>query len=149
MDFFDKAIPWLGKFHPAAVHFPIAMLVAASVAELLLLFTGRSAYEAVSRFCLSFGAAAALLAGILGWCCGGFQVVDRYWVLTAHRWLGTGSSVLLVLLLVFSKGSNHPGFGRTRMWFQGTLFLSTALVLLTGFFGGAMVHGLDYYAWPE
>src|SRR5262249_818471 len=33
--FIGKLIPWLGRFHPAAVHFPVALLTAAALPELL------------------------------------------------------------------------------------------------------------------
>ena len=36
--FFAKLIRWLGRFHPPAVHFPIALLTAAAVAEILVSF---------------------------------------------------------------------------------------------------------------
>src|SRR5262249_37312228 len=42
--FFAKLIGWLGKSHPAAVHFPVALLTAAAVAELLRLVTGKPAF---------------------------------------------------------------------------------------------------------
>src|SRR5207249_9815896 len=65
--FAEKLIGWLGRFHPAAVHFPIALLTAAAVAELLRMATGRPAFDAVSRYCLWFGTLTAAFAGVLGW----------------------------------------------------------------------------------
>jgi uncharacterized membrane protein len=149
MAFLEELIGWVGKFHPATVHFPIALLVAAAVAELLLLLTGRSKFEAVSQFCIWFGAATAPVAGMLGWCLAGFHLIDRNWVLTTHRWLGTSTAAWAVLLLVLSEVSRRPGRRPTRRWFQIALFLGAGMVLLTGFFGGAVLYGLDHYAWPE
>ena len=46
--FFEKLARWLGKIHPPAVHFPIALLTAAAVAELLRMATGKPAFDAIS-----------------------------------------------------------------------------------------------------
>ncbi len=146
MNPFEKLIPWLGKFHPAAVHFPIGLLVAAAVAEVLFLVTRRPSFAAASRFCVWFGALTAPLAGLLGWCLGGFQLTDRYWVLATHRWLGTCTIAWTIPLLVLSEASRGPGCQRAGPWFRVTLFLGAALVLLTGFFGSAVIYGLDHYA---
>jgi hypothetical protein len=35
------------------------------------------------------------------------------------------------------------------MWFRITLLFVVVLVLVTGFFGGAIVFGLDHYGWPQ
>jgi hypothetical protein len=64
--FFGKLIRWLGRSHPAAVHFPIALLTAAAVAELPRLVTRQPAFHAVSRCCVWFGTLTALVAGVLG-----------------------------------------------------------------------------------
>ncbi len=42
-----RFIQWLGKFHPIVVHFPIALLVAAAVAELLHMATNKQTVVAV------------------------------------------------------------------------------------------------------
>jgi uncharacterized membrane protein len=61
---------WLGKTHPPAVHFPIALLTAAAVAELLRVVTGKPAFDAVSRYCIWFETLSAVTAGVLGWSAG-------------------------------------------------------------------------------
>jgi mono/diheme cytochrome c family protein/uncharacterized membrane protein len=145
--FFQKLIGWLGNFHPATVHFPVALLTAAAVAELLRLVTRRPAFDAITRYCLWFGALTAVAAAVLGWFLGGFRVMDASWLLTAHRWLGTSTTFTAVLLLALSEGSRAPERWRTRICFRSVLLILTGLVLATGFFGGAAVYGLDHYSW--
>jgi mono/diheme cytochrome c family protein/uncharacterized membrane protein len=147
--FFEKLVLWLGRFHPPAVHFPIGLLTAAAVAEVLRLATGRPAFDAVSRYCVWFGAVTALVAGTLGWCVGSFRLADASWVLTAHSWLGTATVACAGVLVVLSEVSRVPGRRRTRVWFRVTLLVVALLVFLTGFFGGAVVFGLGHYAWPQ
>jgi uncharacterized membrane protein len=146
--FFEKLIGWLGRFHPAAVHFPIALLTAAAVAELLRLITAQAAFDVVSRYCVWFGALAAFGAGALGWFAGGFSLTDASWVMMTHRWLGTCTVAWAGLVLVLSEVSSHPDRRLTRKAFLATLFVGAFLVLTTGFFGGAVVNGLDHYTWP-
>jgi uncharacterized membrane protein len=147
--FFEKLIRWLGKFHPPLVHFPIALLTAAAVAELLRLATGKPAFDAISRFCIWFGTLAAVVAGTLGWFLAGFRFTDASWVMMMHRWIGTFTVAFAVLVLVLSEMSRPPTRHRTRFWFRVTLFVAAGLVSVTGFFGGAVVFGLNYHAWPQ
>ncbi len=146
--FLEKLISWLGQFHPATVHFPIALMAAAAVAELLRLATGNPTFEAIARYCLWFGALTAVLAGVLGWFLAGFRLSDATWTLMAHRWLGTSTVAGAALLLVWSEGSRRPERRCSRAWFRAGLLVVAALGLVTGFFGGVVVFGLDHYAWP-
>jgi plastocyanin len=143
-----EIIRWLGKFHPAAANFPIALLVAAAVAEILLAATGRPAFDAASRFCLWFGALAAVLTGTLGWFLGGFRTADPSWVLTTHRWLGTSTDVLAVVTLLVGEASRRPDWQRARRWFRVLLVVVALMVLAAGFFGGALLYGIGHYDWP-
>ena len=147
-DLFEKLIGWLGKFHPPAVHFPIGLLTAAALAELLRLVTGKPAFDAISRYCVWFGTLTAVAAGALGWSLAGLRLTDESWVMTAHRWLGTSTVACAGLVLVLAEVSRRPDRCRTRMWFRVTLLIAAVLVLVTGFFGGAVVFGLDHYTWP-
>ena len=142
-------IEWLGKFHPPAASFPIALLVAAAVAEFLWMVKGRFLFDAASRFCIWFGALAGVLTGILGWFTGGFHVVDEDWTLTVHRWLGTSTDVCAVVTLVLSEIGRRSGHERIRVAFRALLMVVALMVLAAGFFGGVQVYGLHHYAWPS
>src|SRR5262249_1914228 len=87
----EKLIAWLGKFPPAAVHCPIALLTAAALAELLRMVTDKSAFDAASRYCVWLGTLTTVPAGVLGWFLGSFRLSDDSWVLMTHRWLGTST----------------------------------------------------------
>jgi mono/diheme cytochrome c family protein/uncharacterized membrane protein len=145
--FFRQLMPWLGKFHPSIVHFPIGLSLAAAVAELLLLGTGRMLFDSTSRVCVWFGGLTAAPAATLGWFLGGPRLTDPSWVLTVHRWLGTSTAACAVVVLFLSELSRRPR-GPPRGVFRLALLLYAMLVLLTGFFGGALIHGVNYYAWP-
>ncbi len=146
---FAKLIRWLGKLHPPAVHFPIALLTAAAVAELLRMATGKPAFDAITRYCIWFGTLTAVIAGALGWCAGGFRLTNPSWVLMTHRWLGTSTVACAGLVLLLSEASWCPDRRRTRMSFRVALLVVAVLVSATGFFGGAVVFGLNHYTWPK
>lgn len=139
-----KLIGWLGKFHPVATHFPIALIIAAAIAEILFAGTCKTLFDNARRYCLWFGIIGAVCAGTLGWFFAGFKLVDENWLLTTHRWLGS-STVVCSLLLGWVA---WPGakYGQ-RLWYRLVLFLAVILVSATGFFGGAMLYGLNQYAW--
>jgi uncharacterized membrane protein len=147
--FYAKMIRWLGKFHPPAVHFPIALLAAAAFAELLGLLIGRREFEVVSRFCVWLGTVAGLGSGVLGWFAGGLHLRDSSAVLMAHRWLGTGTILCTVILLVLAETSRRPERRWTRRCYRATLLVVALAVMVTGFLGGAVVFGFDHYQWPE
>jgi uncharacterized membrane protein len=149
MGFSEKLMGWLGRFHPAVVHFPIALLTAAALAELLRIATGKPAYDAVTRYCVWLGALSGVVAGGLGWFLGGFVLNDASWVMLTHRWLGTSAVSCEGLVLILSEMNRRSNRCRIRMWFRVTLFIVATLVLVTGFFGGAVVYGLDHYSWPR
>jgi uncharacterized membrane protein len=140
-----KPLAWLGKFHPPLTHFPIALLTAAAIAEFLYMRTGRVLFDHAVRFSVWFGAVGALAAASFGWLFAGFHLIDKEWVMTAHRWVGTSTALwaagALYLYERVSAGMN------SRVHFRTALFIGAALVGTTGFFGGALLYGLDHYAW--
>jgi mono/diheme cytochrome c family protein/uncharacterized membrane protein len=143
---FAQLTRWLGKFHPATVHFPIALLTAAAVAEFLRMTTGRPVFAPASRFCVWLAAITAIVAGSLGWATGGFRLTDTSSLMAAHRLLGTCTVIVAAILPMLSEASHHSA--HSLVWFRIALFGSAGFVLLTGFLGGALVYGLDHYAWP-
>ncbi len=140
-------LKWMGKFHPAAVHFPIGLLMTAFLAEVLFVTTRKKFFDDAGRFCLWVGALGAVLAATLGWLFGGFHLVDDDWLMTSHRWVGTATALIAVLALVLSERLQwrHPEKGRGRL--RLALALLALLVSAAGFLGGAMIYGIDHYSW--
>lgn len=144
----ERLTRWLGKFHPAAVHFPIALLMAAFLAELITMLSGSQRYASAGRYCLVLGALSAVLAGALGWFWEGFKWTDGDWVLmTRHRWAGTFTALLSVVMLILCPLSARPDAKVSKRLYRATLLVTVALVGLTGFLGGVLVWGADHMAW--
>lgn len=137
---------WLGRFHPVVVHFPIALLMSAALAEGLFIRTRRPFFSDAVRFCIWIGVAGAFAAAPLGWLFAGFRFVDEEWVMTAHRWAGTTTFAASLVLLRVSERTNRSK-NASRSQLRATLATVAALVGLTGFLGGSLLYGIDHYAW--
>lgn len=141
-------VHWLGKFHPPAVAFPIALLAAAGVAELLFMATKRPIFDHASRFCVWFGIAMTVVGGVLGWFFAGFRLTDPTWLLTTHRWLGTAATLwALLLVLPAIKTWSSTGGSQWRGLYRLALLVAILLVSANAFFGGAMIYGIGHYGW--
>lgn len=141
----DHFVHWVGHFHPAMTVFPIAMLLGAALAELLLITSGKSWLDGASRWCVIVGAVGAVITAPLGWAFAAGHGGPR--LLEIHRWLGTGAAAGAVVILLLSERSHRANGAGWRTVFRTVLFLAMPLVIATGFFGGAMVYGLHEYDW--
>lgn len=144
-----RFVRFLGKFHPAVVHFPIALIVAAALAELLFLRSRRQLFSDAARFCIGTGAVVALIAAGLGWAAGHFASYpgELGGVLETHRWLGTSTALLGTLTAGFSELRFHKEAVWIPKAFRTVLFLTALLVPLTGYFGATLIYGFEHYSW--
>src|SRR6266478_3446735 len=62
-----RLFAWFGRFHVLVIHFPIALLAAAALAEAIEAWRGSWIPSPVVRFCVFLGAGSALAAVALGW----------------------------------------------------------------------------------
>ncbi len=127
----------LGSLHPPAVHFPIALLLSSVLAEGLLLTTRDARYAETTRFMVRVAAPSALIAAMLGWFAGGFAPGSDDSLLRWHRWLGTGTASLAVVLLWLSERAARS---HGRLAFRVALALAGVLAAVTGVLGGELVH---------
>jgi uncharacterized membrane protein len=131
---------WLGRLHPVIVHFPIAFFPAA----LFVAIVGRRrpAFAAPVQFLIFGGGVIAPLAALLGWLDAIGADPDQ--LLTVHRWLGTaiGAGGLALALWLWRK----PGMVHRNSMIVA-LSVMTAAIIVQGWFGGAMVHGVDHLNW--
>ncbi len=140
---------FLGQFHPVAVHLPIGLLLAAALAEALFMWTHAEWLSGAARFSVLLGAAATVIAASLGWlnAMSATYDGDLARVLEYHRWLGTGTAVLAVVVALLSEVYRRRPATIWRVTYRVTLFLAAAAVGLTGHFGGTLVYGVDYFKW--
>jgi uncharacterized membrane protein len=141
----DRLIRFLGKFHLLLLHFPIALLIAAGVGELLSLRRPQEPPSVVSRFCLTLAAVAVIPTVALGWlhAASGYGVGSAQ-TLSLHRWLGTitGAWILIAAVCVWRDARSG------RFW-RGRIMLAVGILLVAGtaHAGGLLAHGRDFFDW--
>ncbi len=140
-----------GLFHPASVHFPIA-LVSVSAAFVFLSFFKRETFEPAAFHCLWIGALAGVASCVMGWAYAGHEgygagysfdlensAIDR------HRWLGIVVAILSLCLIPLASSARRSGERNSRaLWFFGSLLLMAG-VSLVGYQGGELTYGEDHY----
>lgn len=143
--------PWVrrvGRLHPMVVHFPIALLLAAALAELLVIVSRAGHFAFAARFCLWTGSIGAVVAAALGW------VAARSFpgvgpdaeLLSVHRWLGITTAVLALVALGACERAHRSDSPRWRWAYRATLGLGCLVVGAAGHWGAALVYGWDYLA---
>jgi uncharacterized membrane protein len=140
MTTFERLLDWLGRLHPTIVHFPIAFFPAALFAAIV--GRRRPAFAAPVQFLVMAGAVIAPIAAILGWL--DAMAADPDPLLTVHRWLGTavGAAALGIGIWTWRQPERVRSTGMII-----ALSVITAAVIIQGWYGGAMVHGIDHLNW--
>ncbi|HET7816192.1 MAG TPA: DUF2231 domain-containing protein [Sphingomicrobium sp.] len=138
----ERLLDWLGRTHPVIVHFPIAFFPAA-------LFTAvvgrrRPAFSAPVQFLVVAGGIIAPISALFGWFNGGFSLTDSDPLLTVHRWLGTAIGIGGLALAAWAW--RRPWEDR-RGPMIAALAVMTAMIVVQGWYGGALVHGMDHMDW--
>lgn len=135
----ERLMSWIGRTHPFAVHFPIALFPVALVA--LVLARQRGETVELIRALIIVAGAASVIAAVLGWFTGGFLLVDTDMVQLWHRWLGTGLAVLGGAVAIWALRRRNAVYGRGMV---AALSATTFILLVQGWLGAALVHGMDH-----
>jgi uncharacterized membrane protein len=140
MTFGARLLDWFGRLHPVIVHFPIAFFPAALVTAIV--GRRRPAFGAPVRFLVIAGGIIAPVAAVLGWL--DAIAADPSPLLTVHRWLGTAVGIGGMGLALWAW--RRPDQDRSA-GMLAALTLITAAIVVQGWFGGALVHGIDHMNW--
>lgn len=137
-----SVLDWLGRLHPMAIHFPIALFFAALVAEILFIVTREEMFRHALRFSLWGGAMSAAIAAPLGWIFAASGAAEEGWILEAHRWAGTAALCLgVVVLWVGERTERADG---SRLLLRISLAVQASLIGGVGFLGGSLLYGFDH-----
>lgn len=140
--FIGRLLDWLGRTHPIIVHFPVAFFPAA----LFMAVVGRRRPDFATplQFLVVAGGIIAPISALLGWFNAGFSLSDADPLMMAHRWLGTA---------IGAAGLGLGLWAWRRPWVERSGRMIAALTAMTiaiavqGWFGGALVHGIDHMNW--
>jgi hypothetical protein len=126
---------FVGRFHPLAIHLPIALLFLVPVLEVAVLFRKRRELRQSIGFVLGFAAVAAIASAWLGWLLarsGGYQGL----LVTRHMWGG----VCLAAASLVSWGL----YSWNRRAYALALLATICLMIWTSDQGGKLTHGANF-----
>ena len=126
---------FVGRFHPLAVHLPIALVLLVVVLESAGLFSGGKHLQASAGFILALATASALAAMFLGWMLGRNGGYEGSLVLQ-HMWGGILLAAALVICCAI-RGWNAKLYGVA-------LFITVGLMAWTSDQGGKLTHGQGF-----
>ena len=134
---------FIGRFHPLLIHFPIALVIAAAMAEVAATVTADERWRTVAVGNVRLGAVFALLATIAGWRLALAPEMEVSLLLEWHRWLGTAAAGVALAAALAAEGVRVRSALGLRIY-RIALFAAATLVAATGHFGGLLVWGADF-----
>jgi uncharacterized membrane protein len=129
---------FLGRFHPLAVHFPIALLLLVPLLEIA--GSRRPALREAAGFVLRIALLSCLLAVALGYLLA-YGRGDIGTGITRHMW---GGIVLTIGVLLCLAARALWSSGRPPQIYPPTLSCVLLLLLWTTHQGGSLTHGTNY-----
>jgi uncharacterized membrane protein len=131
----------IGRFHPLLVHFPIALVIAAALAEGLALAMADERWRTVAIVNLRAGAVFALFTAIAGWRFA--SEMDASTLLEWHQWLGTIAAAAAALAALATLPRRQRVEYERRIYRVG-VFAAGILMAAAGHFGGLLVWGANF-----
>jgi len=134
---------FLGRLHPLLIHFPIALVIAAALAESAAMVSANERWRTVAVGNVRAGAVFAVLATVLGWWFAQAPEMEMSPLLEWHRWLGITTAALAIAAALATAAVHRRsalGMGIYRI----ALFAAGMLVAVTGHVGGLLVWGANF-----
>jgi len=139
----NKRAEWaqfIGRFHPLAVHFPIALILLVPILELAGRSPRFSYLRSSAGFVLGLATLSATAAAVLGWCLGRSGGYSGPLV-TQHMWGGISLAAICWLCWIWHDRSSEEGLGPV---YAVALAVGVGLVAWTGYRGGQLSLGEDH-----
>jgi uncharacterized membrane protein len=131
---------FIGRFHPLAVHFPIALILLVPILELAGLDSRFSYLRSSAGFVLGLATFSATAAAILGWSLarsGGYSGP----LVTQHMWGGVSLAAVCWACWILRSRTAEQRFGSI---YAVVLATAVGLVAWTGYRGGQLSLGEDH-----
>jgi uncharacterized membrane protein len=128
----------IGKLHPVFVHWPVALISTAAVAEAIYMAKKAEWFAGAARFMISAGAWMAVLAAMAGFAAASGETFagETARNFSIHWVGGVAVAVLAFLAWAMGEGSRRTGQVWEQALYRVLLFLAAIVVLVTGWFGG-------------
>lgn len=133
---------FIGRFHPMVLHFPVGVLVALILLEILGLFKPSEGLSLAGYLLLALGTHTAVIAVVMGLFLaseGGYNEETLFW----HKWLGFGVAVT-ALLASGCKIAELKGASSFKVGYKVSLLLAFICLNFGGHEGANLTHGKTY-----
>lgn len=136
-----------GRLHPLFVHFPIALIILASVVEVARIKWDHPTLGTFVVFLLAAGAVGSLAASATGWIFANdyYPAPSEQWMLGRHRWLGVSTTVLAGTAVAVANRWASATTRKTLWLRRGVIWITALAVTITAHLGALMVWGTDYF----
>ncbi|MCE5324884.1 MAG: hypothetical protein LLG01_00570 [Planctomycetaceae bacterium] len=135
-----------GKLHLLVLHFPLALIIVAALADALWLWRRKTIFQEAGYFCIVLGAAAAIPAMATG-----IMLIstmnltgDVAELGEMHESLGIMTTTVAALAAVVRILRKNKLSGTWGWAYAVLIAAAAALVALTGHYGGLLAFGKDY-----
>ena len=148
----QRVSAFVGYFHPAVVHFPIALLLFGGAAAALSFLTGgRAVY--VAFYSLIWGALFSIVATYLGWSLAAEKgypdwmavptgdSIEEASAVFRHRWLGTFATLMSIAVTICAAFAMRKPHGLLRHVWRIGLIVTAIVIAIVGHQGGELVYG--------
>lgn len=143
--FLGRLLAWLGMWHPAAIHFPIALVLTVGLLEAAAALRRQPLYAASNKLLLGIATAGAFAAAPLGWASAGLPAVDDEGALVIHRWLGTALPFAILALWWLKRPVEQAARRLGGRGYEAALALTVLLILVQAYFGAEVTHGAGHF----
>ncbi len=141
-------IVFLGKLHPAVVHFPIALVLVALAFVVVRMIFGLERYEEMAATIIYWAAASAIAAAFLGLARASGpkfpSFLESYFLW--HRALGLVTAALTTVTAVTAFEWRHSGSRKLLIAFRILLAVTAVVIGIAGHLGAALVFGPNYFS---
>ncbi|MGD9967305.1 MAG: DUF2231 domain-containing protein [Hyphomonadaceae bacterium] len=141
-----RFVRWLGAWHPAVIHFPVALILTVAFLELAAAVRRKPIYNASNKILLAVGTLAAFVAAPLGWISAGLPAPDDESALTLHRWLGTAIPFLFLALWALKKPAEEAAVRKSPPLYEALLAAAVLVILAQAYLGAEVTHGAEHLA---
>lgn len=143
--FLGRLLAWLGMWHPAVIHFPIALVLTVGLLEAAAALRRQPLYAASNRLLLCIATVGAFAAAPLGWASAGLPAADEESGLAIHRWLGTALPFFILALWWLKRPVEQAAHRLGGRGYEAALALTVLLILIQAWFGAEVTHGAGHF----
>ena len=137
------AAVFIGRLHMALVHFPVALVLMALVAELLCITRREGRYSDAARFMITAAAWFSIPAAATGFFRADTITLDatEQSLFAIHRVAGIATPVLVFLCAGLAEGVRRSGQIWELFLYRAVLLLAAVSAAVAGYVGGEIVFG--------